>query len=531
MKHIAWLLAVVALGLMVLCSLCSADIRSPGKYSGVVVFDRWDGCTLCNGLSIMYVSEKVKEQLRPYAGQDVIIDAKEVYQPINPGDGLIRKLEYLGRPDKAKSGDVDTRDLRFHASMKTGKDGKPAITITIENTGKKLIRVISEELALTLLANRDKPGGTWGPFDGPSFVVTSSQSLGYADGDHPEKTRWKGRGTFNSRNFAWSLGEENALPHVFKLEPGEKRKIVVQWDLPDGEYDFLCGYRGVGRAKITGHQCVVSNLTAFDVKDGKAMPVKVNRKGHAEVSAKMPSKEFRAAYHPPQVSEEFLARLFPIKGRMYSDRHARPTIDWSPGNSRPFEQFQDKEAVQQTCWSICSSFMVRSDEASRKGFRDLRNSGVAFVYLPPDDFDRQRWGGGGNNPDRLGRHILGFKRNDIYVTVVIQEDMIAFTFEYAVDPNKPEPSLAEIQKKAAAICPFLEDLVLEKIPPPPGGDNASWAKAGLGKARAKDPRRFNQDWVNSVRWWREPGRFGVSSTVVKPNIPTGRIYRAPYFGN
>ncbi len=239
------------------------------------------------------------------------------------------------------------------------------------------------------------------------------------------------------------------------------------------------------------------------------------------LAGKQLDTQFRAPYRPSQVSREFLSRLFPVKGRMYGDRHALPTRDWVPKDSRPIEQFEDKEAAQQDCWGICSEFL--------KDWHDLQNYGITFVYLPPDDFDRQRWGGGGNNPDRLGRHIASFKRNDMYVTVVIQEDMIAITFEYKVDPQKPEPPLAEIQKKIAAICPFLEVLVLEKIPPE--GDRAGWAKAGLGMAKAKDPQRFDRDWVRSVRWWREPGRFGVASTIRQVDTLSGRVYRAPYLGN
>lgn len=251
-------------------------------------------------------------------------------------------------------------------------------------------------------------------------------------------------------------------------------------------------------------------------------------------SGKVPSLESHHAppvvpYRPSQISQEFLSRLFPVKGRMYGDRNARPTRDWTSQTSRPIEQFQDKEFAQQTCWNICISFMARNDQTSLKNILDFKNSGVAFVYFPPDDFDRQRWGGGGNNPDRLGRHILSFKRNDIYVTVVIQEDMIAFTFEYKVDPKEPEPPLEEIQNKIAAICPFLENLVLEKLPPEE--DVIGLTKAGLGKAKAKGQQRFTEEWIRSILWWREPGRFGISSTIMPYDTQTGRIYRAPYTGN
>jgi len=75
-------------------SICA--IRGPGKYSGVVVFDRWDGCHLYSGAYITEISEKVKEKLRPFAGHAMVINAEEVFQPINPGDALITKLQVLG---------------------------------------------------------------------------------------------------------------------------------------------------------------------------------------------------------------------------------------------------------------------------------------------------------------------------------------------------------------------------------------------------------------------------------------------------
>ena len=81
---------------MSLCTPANAGIRGPGKYSGVVIFDRWDGCILFSGVYLMYISERVKDQLREYDGQAIELDALEVFQPKNPGDGLIQKLKVLG---------------------------------------------------------------------------------------------------------------------------------------------------------------------------------------------------------------------------------------------------------------------------------------------------------------------------------------------------------------------------------------------------------------------------------------------------
>jgi hypothetical protein len=48
----AGVLAAVALAPMLV-----AGIRGPGKYHGVVFYDRWDNCYLFSGVYLMYISE------------------------------------------------------------------------------------------------------------------------------------------------------------------------------------------------------------------------------------------------------------------------------------------------------------------------------------------------------------------------------------------------------------------------------------------------------------------------------------------
>ena len=262
---------------LTLASWCMAGIRSPGKYAGVVVFDRWDGCTFYSGTYVMYVSEKVKEQLRPYADKAVLIDAKDVWQPINPGDGLICKLEYLGSAPEEKRHWVDMKGIHMAASVKAGKDGKPVGTITVKNTGKEPLKVRSGEIALAVLTTfgSDKKGvRSFTPSDGPSFALITRVNFENLDGTPRSTTRWRGGGARSARSYAWTLGKENALPTDFTLAPGEKREIDVQFDLPDGQYDFLCGYGG----QVHATRCTASNLAAFDVKDGKVKIVKTKRK-------------------------------------------------------------------------------------------------------------------------------------------------------------------------------------------------------------------------------------------------------------
>jgi len=67
-----------------------------GEYTGVILFDRWDGCHLY-GIYPMEISEQEKEALRPFRGRAWRIDAQEIYQVITHGaDALITKLKVLG---------------------------------------------------------------------------------------------------------------------------------------------------------------------------------------------------------------------------------------------------------------------------------------------------------------------------------------------------------------------------------------------------------------------------------------------------
>ncbi len=65
MKKIARAFAVLVTALTI---SSIAGIRGPGKYAGVVVFDRWDSCYIYSGVYLMYVSQKVSEPLRKYLG-------------------------------------------------------------------------------------------------------------------------------------------------------------------------------------------------------------------------------------------------------------------------------------------------------------------------------------------------------------------------------------------------------------------------------------------------------------------------------
>jgi hypothetical protein len=265
MKQFRLTCAVLVAGIVLAIFPCQAGIRGPGKYSGVVIFDRWDGCILYSGIFVMYVSEKVKEKLHPYGGKAIQVDAKNVYQPLNPGDGRIESFEYVGPALEYRSW-IDLKGINLQTSVKVGADRKPIGTIKIENIGSKPVKILRQELALTLLMKRSPKGELGTVSDGPSFALITRQSFEIG-GNEP---RWEGRGIDEEgRPYAWSLGKEHALPHDFTIEPKEIKMINIRLDLPDGEYDFLSGYGG----GVHEGKCIVSNLSSFDIKKGTTIVV------------------------------------------------------------------------------------------------------------------------------------------------------------------------------------------------------------------------------------------------------------------
>lgn len=239
----------------------------PGKLSGVVVFDRWGGCMLYSGVFVMYVSEATKKDLREYQNKPIEIDAKELWQPVNPGDGRIGKFEVLG-PASTKRSRVKLDGLRIQALMKSKPGSKPILSIRMTNFGMTPLELFSSELAPTLLAKKSPQVKSHSPSDGPSYAVLTRESFEIGSRD----PRWQGRGSAYGKGYTWTIGRNSAMPHSFTLQPGQTRDVNIFFDLPEGEYDFLSGYGGGAHES----KCLSSNLLAFDVnQDGTATRVEV----------------------------------------------------------------------------------------------------------------------------------------------------------------------------------------------------------------------------------------------------------------
>jgi hypothetical protein len=241
----AFIVGVLAAALI--APILVAGIRGAGKYNGVVFYDRWGNCYLFSGVYLMYISEKVKETLRPYQGQAMEVDAKEVHQPMNPGDGLITRYEVIGE-SKENTNSPPIRGVQLQAAV-SKIQGTSRATVEIRNIGRTPISISADALGFAVIAHGHS--NLFCPSDGTSCAVITRVSATSPDGrNQVDKAVW-----------GWKLQDTDRLPNTLNLAPGETRKTSVILQLPPGSYQFLAGYGG----GVHSGPCVASNGVPFDI--------------------------------------------------------------------------------------------------------------------------------------------------------------------------------------------------------------------------------------------------------------------------
>ncbi len=236
----------------------NSGIRGPGKYCGVVVFDHWDTCYLLSGPYVMYISESVKNDLRPYDGKAIQIDALVVYQPQNPGDGLIKKYKIIGEaPINHKN--VEVEGLVLSAKSDFGSRGAPRFFIEIRNGGSTSIEIGSSQIGPTLLG--PAPKSPFEASDGASTAVITRGSL-----VHRGSAVWESKMDGVRTYASYAIDRKSQPPDSFALAPGQSRIIRITLRVPPGQYQFLFGYGGgVHEEKSLASNSVMFNLSKMGV--------------------------------------------------------------------------------------------------------------------------------------------------------------------------------------------------------------------------------------------------------------------------
>jgi hypothetical protein len=237
-----------------------AGLRGPGEYSGVVIFDRWDTCFLLSGPYITYVSEKVKDELRPYKGTAMQVHASQVWQPGNPGDAIIRKYTIVG-PAPATHRWIVLKGLELIARADFSSKGEPAFWMEIHNEGTSDIAIDNSEVGPVLLTPVPKAIFNT-PSDGRSLaVITRINLTPYDDLPQGPFMYWK----FGDAEYtvSYTLDPKTLPPVRVQLKPGESMKARITFKVVPGQYQFLFGYGG----GVHEEESLASNTISFDVDE------------------------------------------------------------------------------------------------------------------------------------------------------------------------------------------------------------------------------------------------------------------------
>jgi hypothetical protein len=289
--------AVGAALLALSAGFCRAESIGPGKYSGIVVFDRWGGCMLYHGIGVLYISEAIKGELKDKAGKCIEVDATQVKQVLN--DAMIKKLKVLGPAPSIPPG-TQLAGVKLVVAPAFEAGHAPEFAIRVTNGSPKPMLLEMDRLGPTVLGKREirqDAVGSIDVVDGPSRAVITSQSLWTFGTEQGGKPRLQIEGSDWQWKWQSTVTQPLTYERIVKLQPNESLEIRILFTLPAGEYEFLAGYGG----NFGTGQCVASNLVAFDVKaDGTANVVKVpGREPTAAADAAGPASRVFASCSMP----------------------------------------------------------------------------------------------------------------------------------------------------------------------------------------------------------------------------------------
>lgn len=207
----------------------------------------------------MYVSENVKDGLRGHARTFVLLEALEVAQPMNPGDGRIDSFGSVELDHPQDSG-VLTDNMNLVAQTLPSDDPGLMMLVELANNSQERREISLDQLTVTLFA-KIRLEAPLRVSDGPSEAVISTSVhhlYRYPQASARLRIAEEGQGL---KTYAVRLLSPEEPAHDPVLEPGASYRIRVVFDLPKGEYDFMSGYGG----GVHVSRLVVSNMVALDI--------------------------------------------------------------------------------------------------------------------------------------------------------------------------------------------------------------------------------------------------------------------------
>jgi hypothetical protein len=256
-RHTQTVSAIFVLGLCFLAGMfvaaASPYLFGPGKYCGIVVFDRWGTCYLVSGPYVNYVASDVKNELLPYKGRAMQVDASEV----TPGglrfeDPMIHKYKILGPAPAPKWIKLD--GLQLIAVQAFGRYTRPQFLVELRNNGESPVRVDRSEIGI-LLFKAEKPE--------VSFSDDGSVAL-ISRGGIEEASYISSAGIGNQkRSWGYIVDMKTQPPASYVIAPGQSVRTLIRFKVYPGQYQFMFAYGG----GVSAEKSLASNAISFDMND------------------------------------------------------------------------------------------------------------------------------------------------------------------------------------------------------------------------------------------------------------------------
>lgn len=238
----------------------AAHLIGPGKYEGVVVFNRWGTCFLVSGSEVTYVAADVSGPLLPFKNTDLQLEASIVtVLGRYAGYGMIHKYRILGPPSDVSSDAIKEMRLRATSRFLSKSNMRPRFTVELRNGGHAPLRLKGSGMQVVLF--RHEP-----PLPSTSNEVSSVYIF------HPAVQR----GSFMSSSLigdrmhytGFTVDVSAAPPPSSVLEAGQVVATNLSFKLDPGQYQAIFAY-------TSGDATLVSNALSFDVSGGgRATPAK-----------------------------------------------------------------------------------------------------------------------------------------------------------------------------------------------------------------------------------------------------------------
>jgi hypothetical protein len=245
------LAAIMVLDVL-LTGVLAGGILGPGKYSGVVVVDRWGQKLLQCGSTAVFLADDVYEKLKDQAGKPIEITVTEMDQPKNPGGAMVKAFsKWVPYAPKTP--------LELQVKAKTTKV-RPGLGLTVEvqvsNPTRKDVVAFGDCFEVILVSSKPVEVPSW---KDPQQRAYWYYTEGYSDGHvsrhsfgHPHDLAWTA--AVMAKSGSGISVTPNSDNRNATLSPGAQfaAAAIIARELPSGQYQAFAMYRGDFGASTPG---------------------------------------------------------------------------------------------------------------------------------------------------------------------------------------------------------------------------------------------------------------------------------------